>query len=504
MWGSSSATASPAQPEPSWASGDKEGTAADDDGVTDAKPPGAATPVPGAGVDKRPVGVPRPAEPAAAEAAGEAAGNPADKLGFSFGSYGRIGVGTDLRGSTPESVDVVAHGTRVVQPAYLEIDTYYRMKTHSGRKLQTVATLAFDDTLFHYTGRFEARPALRNLYAEAEVSEEFSLWIGSRMYRGDDIYLFDIWPLDNVNTLGGGVRWVRDRLDIGVHMGANRLLDPFQYQEDMVPGSEFEPETITQLDRQRMVASVKATYLVLNPPRGTSVKAKVYAEVQGLPEGTRLRPDASEELLPGDFGWTLGAQVGAWGYGQGDTHGNLFLRWSRGLNAFDELQPPTGFDPDMKLTGASEFFLGAATNYEMERLAVQGAAYLRRFVDADVDVYDVDDGWEYIIDVRPHYSVLKTLQTAVDLSYQLRFPRGINDNLGYAADPAVFQIAPMLVYSPFGNGSYERPVFRLIYRAAHLNEGARALYPIEDPRGQREWSHFLGFQAEWWFNSTYR
>ena len=26
------------------------------------------------------------------------------------------------------------------------------------------------------------------------------IWAGSRMYRGDDIYLLDFWPLDNLNT----------------------------------------------------------------------------------------------------------------------------------------------------------------------------------------------------------------------------------------------------------------------------------------------------------------
>jgi hypothetical protein len=44
-----------------------------------------------------------------------------------------------------------------------------------------------------------------------------------------------------------------------------------------------------------------------------------------------------------------------------------------------------------------------------------------------------------------------------------------------------------------------------VYRAAHLNEAARDLYVPMDPRHEHEWVHFLGVQAEWWFNSsTYR
>jgi hypothetical protein len=69
-------------------------------------------------------------------------------------------------------------------------------------------------------------------------------------------------------------------------------------------------------------------------------------------------------------------------------------------------------------------------------------------------------------------------------------------------DPSVFQVAPMVIYSPFGGGSLARPQFRLVYRAAHLNAGARDLYPMEDPRQNQSWVHYVGLQAEWWFNST--
>ena len=44
-----------------------------------------------------------------------------------------------------------------------------------------------------------------------------------------------------------------------------------------------------------------------------------------------------------------------------------------------------------------------------------------------------------------------------------------------------------------------------VYAAAHLNDAARdRLYPLDDPRRLRPWVHYLGLQAEWWFNSTYR
>jgi maltoporin len=69
----------------------------------------------------------------------------------------------------------------------------------------------------------------------------------------------------------------------------------------------------------------------------------------------------------------------------------------------------------------------------------------------------------------------------------------------------VFQIGPMLVYSPLGPSAYDRPQLRLVYRAAHYNQAALDSFVPDDPRGDHAWVHFLGFQAEWWFNSsTYR
>jgi hypothetical protein len=425
--------------------------------------------------------------------------------GFAFGSYGRVVVGSDMRGSTPEAVNVVRHGSRIVEPTYLELDMYYRLRAQHGVRLTTVTTLAFGDQLFHLTGEFDAQVAVRNFYLKAEKGP-FGLWAGSRMYRGDDIYLLDFWPLDHVNTVGGGATYTEGRLDAGVHVGLNRLLDPFQFQERSVLTPGFGADTIPELDRQRYIASAKSSYRVWGEPQGPAVKVKVYGEVQALPQGTRRREDDTIEELPSDFGWTAGAQVGTWGWVPGTTtHANLFMRYSRGLNAFDELAPPMGLNRDRKAyPEANELLLGLSGSYDFKLGGAMVGGYVRRFEDASPGSQNYGDGWEYIIATRPRVHVWQGVEGAVDLSYQVRFPRALSPNSLMAMDPAVVQVAPMVLYSPFGPGAYARPQFRLVYRAAHLNEGARDLYPFDDPRRARPWVHFLGVQAEWWFNSTYR
>ena len=428
--------------------------------------------------------------------------------GFRFGSYGRVIAGTDLRGGRPEPMNVVAHGPRVVEKTYLELDFAYGLRAPNGTLIRSVVTLAFGDRLFHETGEFDAQPALRNFFAEASWDDGSRVWVGSRMYRGDDIYLFDYWPLDDQNTVGAGYIKRGGPVEVAAHGGVNRLLDDFQFQERDVADPELGATTITQLDRQRIIGSASATYFMERTPDDVNAKVKLHAELQGLPSGTRLRAgDETPEELPADWGTTIGAQLGVWGMAPTELgyrrHANLFARWSKGLAAYDELAPPTGFGTDLKVfPRASELVFGLGANWDDRWGHVLFGANARRFVDADPNTRDVDDGWEYTVDARPLAHVYEGLFAGVDLSYQARFPRGLMPSTQVAADPSVVSIAPMLVLSPMGPSAYDRPQLRLVWRAARQNEGARALYADDDPRRARTWVHFLGVQAEWWFNST--
>lgn len=433
--------------------------------------------------------------------------------GFRFGSYGRVIAGTDLRGGKPEKIAIVAHAPRIVEPSYLELDFSYGFETDHGVKLRPVVTLAFDGTLFHETGQFDAHPALRNMFLEATMSESWSAWVGSRMYRGDDIYLFDYWPLDDLNTVGGGVLYHRELglgnvLEVAAHGGENRLDHPFQFQQTEVPDPVQGATTVVQLNRQRLIGSASAAYIT-HVTSSIGVKAKVHGEIHELPSGTRKRDDGTFEQLPADSGVLIGAEIGAFDLDNAKhgyrTHLNLFTRYAKGLAAFDELAPPTSFGPDLKTNRASELTFGLSGAFDAKYGNVMLAALSRRFIDADANTQDPDDGWEYALDARPLGRFARDWFAGADVSYQARFPNGLNTTTLRAEDPAVFQIAPMVVYSPMGPSAYDRPQLRAVFRAAHLNQGALDSYVPDDPRHAHDWVYFLGLEAEWWFNSsTYR
>jgi hypothetical protein len=147
--------------------------------------------------------------------------------------------------------------------------------------------------------------------------------------------------------------------------------------------------------------------------------------------------------------------------------------------------------------------LGLSSSLERERFGVQVGGYVRSFQTASPGD-DRRAGWEYVIDARPYVVISHGVQAAVDLSLQQRFPDAISPTAGEQLSASVWAIAPMLLVSPFGPGAFSRPQLRLVYRLAHLDEGARDLHAIGDPRRDQTWAHYLGVQAEWWFNSTYR
>ena len=434
--------------------------------------------------------------------------------GFRFGSYGRVLAGSDLRGGKPEKILVVAHGPRIVEDSYLELDLSYGFESPRGVKLRPVITLAFDGTLFHDTGEFDAHPAIRNMFLDATITHDLTAWVGSRMYRGDDIYLFDYWPLDNQNTVGGGLLYRKAPLELAAHAGVNRLTPRMpcvvgpgcQYQTTPVPNPAQGATTVVQLNRQRMIASASAAYVVDDGPAAISMRFKVHGQVHALPSGQFKRTDGTYQDLPADSGVLVGAEVSLYGMAPEKSglrrHLNLFTRYAKGLAAFDELAPPTTFGPDLKTSRASELSFGASGNWDTAYGNMMLGALSRRFLDATGDAIDPNNGWEYAIDARPLVRVAPDFFVGGDISYQARFPNGLNPNTLRAEDPAVLQLAPMAVFSPMGPSAYDRPQLRVVYRAAHLNEGALDLYVPDDPRHAHAWVHFLGVQAEWWFNSS--
>jgi maltoporin len=418
-----------------------------------------------------------------------------------------VGIGADLRGHEGFATNVVSHGSRLEEAPYIELDFYYSRSIGGdpAKRWRIVLTPAFaGGDLFHYTGDFTSHIAIRNVYAETQnlFVKGLRLWVGSRQYRGDDIYLFDYWPMDNLNTVGGGFSYQYKKFTVAMHAGLNRLDDLYQYETLAVPPRGLGPAgSSTVLDRPRFVASLKLTQQFGDFP---GAKVSLYGEIHTLPDGTQTDPVTYRQTaLPADIGWVAGAQLGGWL--RPYVFLNLWLRAAGGLAAYGELTVPTGLDPTRKVTNAREIVGAMSGNWESKWLGIMFGAYVRRFNDASTSDYNPASYTEGIVALRPHIYWNNYFHTAVELSYQARQTDGVDFVANRVLTPQVFRFSLLPIVAPLGRGTYSRPQLYLVYTVSAVNDDARiALYDPTDFRYSQSTVHYLGAGVEWWFNSSYR
>ena len=418
--------------------------------------------------------------------------------GFDYGSYGRVAASSDLEGGPGTPTNVVAHGSRLEEAPYLELDLYYARDLPA--KWRVVTSVALTGDLQHFAG-FSSQPtlALRNLYLAVDVRPDLNVWAGSRMYRGDDIYLFDYWPLDNLNTVGGGVIFHRGGWELALHTGVNRLADDWQYETINMPtpGASTTDQVVV-LDRARVIESFKLTRMF-----AWRAKASLYFEAHEIGDGTHIDPVAmTAEHLPDDHGFVLGAQAGVWG--QPNRYVNLWLRGATGLAAYGDLAVPYALAQDKRATDAREFVIAAAGNWDSHRFGVLGGAYARYFRAAGATGVSADKWWEGILSVRPHWFVSEVFGVAGEFSYQTRSADALDPLSLQSLAASVVKVTLMPAVITLAPGALGRPQLRVVYTASFLDGGARAALERTDTRLAQDTIHYLGIQAEWWFNSAYR
>jgi hypothetical protein len=424
---------------------------------------------------------------------------------FEFGSYGRVNVASDLRGRTGRNADIVAHGSRVDDESYAELEFRREDAFETGMRTRIVTTLALLPPFFHFSGVANDKFALRQLYAQATASD-YTLWAGVRMYRGDDIYLLNWWPLDNQNTVGGGVAKAWNGTSLALHAGMQRLDVPGQFQQVPSPVPYTLGATnVTILDRPRTVETAKVTHLMrgLSGP-GTSdgLKLVLYGEAHQMAAGVRRDVALQSQIpLPQDYGFLIGSQV-VYFTGVRNTYAAFFFRHARGLAVYDPLSSPTTLANDKTSQGAHETLFALAGNFEETAFSIQWGSYLRFVRGATESATSLDRYDEGILVVRPHLFLTDHVGIAVEGSYQARRYGVLEAQTDGPLSASMFRGAIMPYVSPAGRGSFARPRIGLVYAASTRSDSARTLYPRDDPFSWRSSEHYAGFAVDWWFNMS--
>lgn len=460
------------------------------------------TTVPSAGTPERP------------EAPKEESALPPSSGRFEFGSYGRVNVASDLRGGTGRNADIVAFGSRLDEDSYAELEFRREDKFDHGIATRIVTTVALLPPFFHFSGNPVNDIAVRQLYAQGTM-DGWSLWGGVRMVRGDDVYLFNFWPLDNQNTVGGGVGKTFEKTDthVALHVGMQRLDNPYQYQQipSAIPYGNG-ATNITYLDRPRTIETLKVTQLIRNNDQHTFFHGKgmekagfkviAYGEAQQISAGVRRDTDTDQDIsLPSDTGWVVGSQL-TFFTGERDNYLSLVMRHARGLAAYDPLATPDTFANDRTTSGASETRAVLSGNFESGNFGLLGAGYLRWFRDGSSATTSLSRYDEGNVALRPQWFATEHFGVAVEGSYQQRRYAILNADGSGPLTASLLRGAVLPYFSPAGRGSFKRPILGLIYMATSRDAGARSLYPQGDVFNQRRLEHYAGLTVEWWFNSS--
>lgn len=417
---------------------------------------------------------------------------------FRFGSYGRFGVFTNQLGKDVQTVNAATRIPRLDKRPYLEIYLGYERQLEELGHFLVMLTPAIAGDPFHYTGKFEAALAVRNAYvAMARLGGTGAkAWAGSRMYRGDDAYLLDFWPLDDLNTLGGALGYEDHGFDIEAHFGASRVL-----------GSNFFAQQITVADptsgltevainnRQRLIGTLKASYYRELHPL-LAAKLKLYLEGHSISGGAVELKNNLTQTLPQDSGTVIGAQLSMF-QPNSRNYVHFFLRHGSDLGAYGALMVPYGLNAQRKTTGAKEtMFAFSLSTLFFERIAGGLAGYYRSFNDAQNDAFSATNVDEFAVAMRVQGTIWKFIQQGVEVSYQRTHPKAIQPDLLRQISPEVFKFSlmPTLASAP-----HLLPEFalRLVYTFTKTNGDTRYLFPIQDVRHNTRDFHFFGVQGEW-------
>ncbi len=445
-----------------------------------------------------------------------AAPAPVPESGFFFGTNGRAVVATDPNLRPGRDADIVRWGSRLDESTYLQMDAQrqdYWPSTHATTRAAIL--LAVNAPVFHYNSKWDIQMAVRNLFVEERDLwlKGLSVWVGSRMYRGDYSDLLDFWPLDWLNTIGGGTRYElpSGRTAFAVHAGVNQPDTAFfrQAVERPLTLNRTGTTTVDVLNRQRVISSFKATH-IFQLDANARVKGVLYGELHGTSSGERETTTPGVfERMPRDSGYVLGMQVSVLPNKRDHLH--LFVRYASGMAAYGEFGQPFNPAADGTSTGAHEMRVTWSGNIERGPLGVMVAGYVRSFRDASprMDFEDLDEG---IVITRPHFFFTDWAGLAVEASYQAQQRGSVPPPIvptdrspstpesSHRASLVRFALMPFL--NAGGKGDLTRPQFRLIWILTRRDEGAKALYPRDDLFSQRTWEQFIGLGVEWEYKTN--
>lgn len=434
---------------------------------------------------------------------------------FSIGSYGRVGIARGENALYPRSLNLNGMGSiggRMEESDYFELATALRFaplnRAADSTHITVQARLALYTTQGQIIGNVTSNSyggitaALPELFAEAKniMGTPWTVWVGARFFRGDDIHIIDHYYFDDHSSQGFGIMYKNTQFSImyPAAVDTSSSLPPYFYL-NIVNG------TPTLGLRNRSV------YIVEHIVPTTNGYLKLMAEYHQLAKGT-LSDTTTSSNYPADLGYVLGVK-----YRKNLTTplpGSYYdgsIRYGAGI--------ANGGDGG----GSKTFLTYGGPNLETQRfknarsVAITQSILWNINTSYSINAYGIfiySKGASDSLNTTSDYNGKTVFNRKIDFAIGARGTWYIKNwlhllhEMHFASrkdgtqDPAQlikFSIAPTVV--PNGKRDvWSRPHFRLVYSIACYNQFAAAnLYsPYLAQTGSKRWGQYFGVKTEWW------
>jgi maltoporin len=427
------------------------------------------------------------------------------------GMYGRVGVawnpqnGRYVHGRSLNLLGTL--GGRLEEGDYLEPTIKLNIVKPTAEDntkpwFQVVLTPSMFSSNGSFLGAFannfstQLRIELFQAYLEAGnvLIPDLTLWAGQRFYRGSDVHIADYFFFNALNSQGFGAKY--KGFDVAVLLQTG---NSGQYSSTVSDQNPATPDPTFQRQRTVLVGQ----YVL---PVTETNSLHFLGEFHLLP--ANRAQIGGEPLAPSDIGYVAGVKHRL-DLGEGSFN-EVALRYGGGIangafagsatwGTFGAANEDGRFGGAMGLEFVDHFLYNFNPLFTLNAYALlqrsQGASGL-----------STDNAMNFAAGARTFLYLHDQFHLINELSFQgvtFGLPEGVETPpLPYAVK---FSIVPTLV--PSGQRSaWARPHLRLIYTLAVYSEGARNAAQAGrlasgymQAFGPRQFGHYLGTRAEWWF-----
>jgi maltoporin len=434
---------------------------------------------------------------------------------FSLGSYGRAGIARGDKIQYPRSLNLNGLGSiggRMEEGDYFELATALHFSPVSDASDTTSITIQARLALYTTQGQIIGNvtsnsyggitAALPELFAEAKniMGSPWSVWVGARLFRGDDIHIIDHFYFDDHSSQGFGIHHKNTQFSImfPAAVDTTSSVPPYFYL-NIVNGAPV------------LGLRNRSVYILEHTVPAKNGYLKLLAEYHRLASGT-LSDTTTSLNYPNDFGYVVGVKYkrnlatalpGSFydvsvRFGSGIANGGD----GGGSRSFLTYGGPDLETQDFKkawsIAVTESILWNVSTSYSINAYGVftksKGASDSLNTASDYRGKQLFNRKTDFAIGARGTWYVKNWFHVLHELNFSSR-----KDGTQDLAQMIKFSIAPTLV--PNGKRDvWSRPHFRFVYSVARYNKfAADNLYsPYLAQTGSKQWGHYFGVKTEWW------